>query len=280
MGDLMGGVRKHAKSMEMSHRAALTKAFAALYRNPGDPDGVHRHEAGGVDNSIFDNMPTTPSYGLQKVKLQVFEFTHWGEVLTDAVDAAKHDWVESAVGSGTALQLITTELGGAAQFVTGAVNGNYYAYQAYQKLAKGQQSRDFFFEATVNISDTNNGAFFVGLCETIAAGNLLDNRLNCLGFFNYYNGRVVGCETRVAGVAEQSSFNTSFPQGEDISLGLRYYSEVQHVIFFVDHDSETTRLMVRDAPAVMMPISIGFKNASAGARTIKIKKLVLGVAID
>jgi hypothetical protein len=280
MADLMGAVRKHAKSMEMSHRASLTKAFAALYRNPGDPDGVHRHEAGGVDNTIFDNMPTTPSLGLQKVKFQIYQFTHWNDVLTDQVDAVKHEWVEASAGSGTPLALKRDVLGGAATFVTGAANNNLYAYEAYQRLAQAQQGKDFFFEARVNIAGLNNSAFFIGVCAPLASGDLLTNRVNCIGFFNFYNGLAIGGEVRNAGVAQQSQAPTlAFVDSTDISLGFRYYSSAGHVVFFVNHDVEVFRIRT-DGPAVLMPVSFGCKNATAAARTVVLKSLVLGVEVD
>jgi hypothetical protein len=280
MADTMGSVRKHAKQMEASHRSALAKAFAGLYRNQGDPDGVHRHEGGGVDNTIFDNMPVNPSYGLQKVKYQIYQFSHWGEVLTDTVDAVKHEWLEASVGSGTPLALKRDVLGGAASFVTAGANGDLYAYESFQKMAQGQQGKDFFFEAMVNITALNDSAFFIGLCETLASGDLLTNRVNCIGFFNFYNGLAIGTEVRVGGVATQASAQTlAFVDGEDIALGFRYYSSSQQVVFFVAHDGNTHRISV-DAPAVFMPVSFGVKNASAAARTCVVKSIVLGVEVD
>lgn len=280
MADLMGAVRKHARNMEMSHRASLTKAFAALYRNPGDPAGIHRHEAGGADETIFDNMPTTPSYGLQKVKFQIFQFTQYPDIMTDQIDAVNHAWIEDSSGTGTPLALKRDVLGGAASFVTGTGNGNLYAYEAFQKLAQAQQGKDFFFEARVNIAALASSAFFIGVCQTLASGDLLTNRVNCIGFFNFYNGLAIGGEVRNAGVAQQSQAQTeAFVDSTDISLGFRYYSSAGHVVFFVNHDVNVFRIRT-DGPAVLMPVSFGLKNATAAARTVVLKSLVLGVEVD
>jgi hypothetical protein len=276
------GIRKQALQQERSPSATRIKAYAALYRNPSDPPGVHRHELGGINEGLFDNALVTPAPGLVNTKWQIYQFSTYPEIITDQVDAANYMWLEGSNGSGTPLALDPTVLGGAAKIVTGASNGNYYYYQAYQKLAMCQQGKDFWFEITLVPTGMDTSDFFAGVCATLASGNLFANRVNSIGFFNYYAGLAVGFEVRVGGVATQAQVSVGnsaiyFSDGTEIALGFRYYSGGQQVAYYVNH--QYAGRIRADGPAVMTPTSFGMKTNASAARTLVVKHIVLGVEI-
>ena len=288
----MGGIRKKAVTEERSAYATKIKAYAALYRNPSDPVGEHRHELGGINEGLFDNLPAAPAPGLVNVKWQIFQFSGYPEIITDAVDATNHMWVEENVNDGAPLALDTTVPGGAAKMVTDTGTNDHYYYQAYQKLAKGQQGKDFWWEITLvptGIGATLSG-LFVGVCATVAMpDDIFGDRVDSIGFFNYYDGEDVGFEVRVGGVAQQASVSilrtAQLPGGQgvdfeddvEIKLGFRYYSAGQQCAYYAN-DEYAGRIRV-DAAAVMMPTTFGMITKEDAEKTLLIKHIVLGVEV-
>ncbi len=274
---MQGGIiRREALRQENSPHGIRIKAFNALYRNPGEPGGMHRHWAGDTD-ILWDNVPTAPTRGLTKSKWQFYDFAHWPEVVTDAVDAAKYEWKESKSGTPTPLALKTDVVGGAATLITGANAGDYCYYQAFQKLARGRQQKDFWFKAIVQISDVDRSQFYVGLCEDIASGDIFENRVNAVGFVKYDNEADITFEVRVGGAAQQAG-EKSFVNATTVCLGLRYYSAPGHMLHYVN-GANIGRIRVA-APDAMLPISFGLKNNASGAKRLTIKQLILAVELE
>ena len=144
-----------------------------LYQYVDDPFGMLRNNEKDPTKAWWHDAPARPADPLRRPAHKYF--------FNRTEDVGSTRFAETASGSGTVLTL-QDRRGGWAKFTNGAGDDEHYYYEAVNELAAMVDGKHIWFDTEIEITDVDQADMFVGLCATLASGDLFANRVDCIGF--------------------------------------------------------------------------------------------------
>lgn len=264
----MPGPQRRTKSQTRHSAATWMLGIVGLKEYDGDPKGVKRLWYGSERESLYHGEHHMPAFPLMGDNL-IWMFRKTSDVSSDS-------WRIVESGSGTQLAL-QDERGGVAKAVLGAGNDNYQYYFARQENAQIPVDCTLVFETQIRIKDVDQADLFVGLAASLGRGNLFEDRVDAAGFYLVDGSAALAVETRLAGVATQTTGQETLADDTFIRLGMnitcKSNESYKSVSFYCNGQHRTTHLT--NIPTTELAFCFGLRNGEAVANEISVKTSVL-----
>lgn len=192
-------------------------------------------------------------------------------------DVSSDSWDITEVGSGSQLAL-QDQLGGTAKFTLGSADNNYQTYFSKSGHLQIPANGVVTVKFGLRILDPDQCDMFFGFCETLASGNLFDNRVNAVGIYLEDGSASLAAESRSGGSANSDTgiYTIREDVWEYFVFGIHCKnSESRKAVSIFTHEAPTPSghelaYFTSTIPTAAMKLAFGLRNGQASANAMTI----------